>query len=87
MFSISFFASLLDIPIGITSFVIELKICAIAAGIKKYKSIIKKKEKKHGNVVVLAKSKLNIKEVVISKALVDSNTSHDEFAVTNIGLK
>ena len=52
-----------------------------------YKSIIKKKEKKHSNVVVLAKSKLNIKEVVISKALVDSNTSHDEFAVTNVGLK
>ena len=34
--SISAFASI-DIPIGITSSVIELKTCAIAAGIKKYK--------------------------------------------------
>ena len=33
--SISVFASLLGIPIGITSSVIGLKICAIAAGIKK----------------------------------------------------
>ena len=39
--SIYGFASLIAIPIGITSSVIVLKICAITAGIKKYKSIIK----------------------------------------------
>ena len=44
--SIFAFASLLGIPIEITSFAIELKICAIAAGIKKYTSIIKKKKKR-----------------------------------------
>ena len=38
---------LLGIPIGVTSSALGLKIFAIAAGIKKYKSIIKKKEKKH----------------------------------------
>ena len=43
--SISAFASLIGIPIGITSSAIGLKICAITAGIKKYKSIIKKKKK------------------------------------------
>ena len=43
--SIFAFASLLGIPIGITSSAIESKICAITAGIKKYKSMIKKKEK------------------------------------------
>ena len=42
---ISAFASLLGIPIGFTSSAIVLKICAIAAEIKKYKSIIKKKRK------------------------------------------
>ena len=42
--SISTFASLLGILIGITSSAIGLKICAITAGIKKYKSIIKKEE-------------------------------------------
>ena len=45
--SISAFASLVGIPIGITSSEIGLKICPITAGIKKDKSIIKKKKKKH----------------------------------------
>ena len=36
------FDSLVGIPIGITSSAIGLKICAITAEIKKYKSIIKK---------------------------------------------
>ena len=40
--SISVFAYLLGIPIGITSSVIWLKICGTAAGVKKYKSIISK---------------------------------------------
>ena len=54
--SISAFASLIGIPIGITSSAIGLKICAIAAGIKKYESIIKKK-KKHDKIALLAKTK------------------------------
>ena len=45
--SVSAFASLFGIPIGITSSAIALKICAISAGTKEYKSIIKKKKKKH----------------------------------------
>ena len=44
--SISDFASLIGIPIGITRSLIGLKICAILTGIKKYKSIIKEKKKK-----------------------------------------
>ena len=57
---ISIFAlnSLNGIPIGIMSSAIGLKICAITAIIKKYKSIIKKKKKKHDKMVLLAKSKL-----------------------------
>ena len=43
--SISAFASLVGIPIGITSSATGLKFCAITAGIKKYKSIIKKQKK------------------------------------------
>ena len=39
-------ASLLAIPIGITSSAIGLKTFAVAAWIKKYQSIIKKKKKK-----------------------------------------
>ena len=77
--SISAFASLIGIPIGITSSAIGLKICAITAGIKKYKSMINKKKKKHDKMVSLAKSKLNRIEMLISKSLIDSNICHDEF--------
>ena len=68
--SISAFATLVGIPIGITSPAIKLKISAMTAGIKKYKSIIKKKQKPD-KIVLLAKSKLNSIEVLISKALID----------------
>ena len=64
--SISAFAYLLGIPIGITSFTTGLKNCAIAAGIKKYKSIIKKQKNKHNKTILLAKLKLY--RVLISKA-------------------
>ena len=84
---ISAFDSLLVIPTGITSSAISLKICAIAAWIKKNKSIIKKKKKKHDKIVLLAKSKLNNIEVLNSKALIDSNVSHDEFVLINSVLK
>ena len=78
---------MIGIPIGITSSAIGLKICAITAGIKKYKSIIKKKKKKHDKIVSLAKSELNRIEVLISKSLIDSNISHDEFVLINNVLK
>ena len=78
---------MIGIPIGITSSAIVLKIGAITAGIKKYKSIMKKKKKKHDKIVLLAKSKLNRIEVLISKALIDSNISHDEFVLINNVLK
>ena len=84
---ISAFASLIGIPIGMTSYGIGLKICAITAEIKKYKSIIKKKKKKHDKIVLLAKSKLNSIEVLISKALINSVISHDEFVLINNALK
>ena len=38
-------------------------------------------------MVLLAKFKLNGKEVLISKALVDSNISHDEFVLINKVMK
>ena len=58
--SISAFASLVCVPVGITSSAAGIKICAITAGVKKYKSIIKKKKKKHDKIVLLGKDKLNI---------------------------
>ena len=85
--SISAFASLVRIRIGIASSTIGLKICVIGTGIRKYKLKINKKRKKHEKVVLLVKYKLNNIEDLISKALFDSNISHDEFALINNMLK
>ena len=85
--SLSAFASLFGIPIGITSSAIGLKICVITAEIKKYKSIIQKEKKNHDKIVLLAKSKLNSIGALISQALIDSNISHDEFVLINNMLK
>ena len=71
----------------VTSFAIGLKIFAIIAGIKKYKSIIKKKKKKHGKKVVLAKTKLNSLENLIYKSLIDSYIIHNKFLLMNNELK
>ena len=81
--SISAFASLLVIPIETTRSSIALNIFVIATWIKTYKSIIKKKKKKHHKVVLFAKSKLNIKEVLISKRLINSSIRHDKFILIN----
>ena len=78
---------MIAVSIGIKSSAIELKICAIAAGIKKYKSIIKKKKNKYDEIVLLAKSKLNSIEVLISKASINSVIGHDEFFLINSALK
>ena len=81
--SISAFASLVFVPVGITNSAVGTTICAITARIKKYKSIIKKKKEKHDNIVLLGKYKLNTIEVLISEALIDSYISHDEFILIN----
>ena len=85
--SISAFSSLVGILVGITSSATGFKICAITAGIKEYKSIIKEKKKKHDKIMLLAKSKLTSIEVLISKALIDSIIIHDEFVLINNLLK
>ena len=48
-----------SIPVGIASSAVGLKVCAITAGIKKYKPIVKKKRKKHDKIVLLGKGKLD----------------------------
>ena len=51
---------------------VGLKICAITAGIKMYKSIVKKERIKHDKIISFAKTELNVIEVLISKALIVS---------------
>ena len=63
--SVSAFDSSFGVTIGIKSSAMGLKICAITAAIKKYKSIIKKKKKNQDRIVLLAKSKLSSIEDLI----------------------
>ena len=77
--SISAFVSLVCVPVAITSSAVGIKICAITAGTRKYKSIIKKKKKKHDKIAFLGKDKLNTIEILISKVLIDAYFRHDEF--------
>ena len=60
--SISDFASLVGIPIETTSSAEGLKMCSLTAGIKKYKSIIKKKRTKYDKIVLLKKAKFLYKK-------------------------
>ena len=55
--------------------------------VRKYKSIIKKNKNKHDKIVLLAKSKLNSIEVLLSKSLIDLVVSHDEFVLISNVLK
>ena len=68
---------------GITSSTMGFKTCVMTAGIKKHKSVIKKKKKKHAKIAFFAKSILSSIEVLISKILIDSNISNDEFVLIN----
>ena len=59
----------------------------IPAAVKKYRPIIKRKKKKHDQIVLLGKDKLNAIEVLISKALINSYISHGDFVLVNNALR
>ena len=80
----SAFASLVCVPVGISSSAVGLTIFPITAGIIRYTSIIKKKKKKHDKTILSGKDKLNTIEVLISKALTDSYISQNEFVSVKI---
>ena len=72
--------------VGIASSAATTKICVITAVIKNFKSIIEKR--KHDKIILLAKTKLNTLEILISKALINSNISHAElFSINNVPKK
>ena len=55
--SISAFVSLVFVPVGIASCEVEMKICAITAGIKNHKLIIKKRRRK---ITITQRCQLNL---------------------------
>ena len=52
----------------------------MAGIIKKLLSITRNKKKKHDKIFMLAKSKLNSIETLVSQALIDMEISHEELA-------
>ena len=77
--SIISFASVIDAPARIPSASFTLVFSLTTGIIKKVLKITINKKKKHNKIVMLAKSKLNSIETLISQTLIDFEISHEEF--------
>ena len=79
--SIISFLNIAGVPVGIASASFTL-VFSIAKGIIKILlKITRNKKKKHDNILMLAKSKLNSIEILMSKALNDMEISHEKFTI------
>ena len=77
--SIISFTSIIRAPVGIASTSFTLIFSLTTGIIKKLLNITRNKKKKHDKILMLAKSKLNSIETLISQALIDMDISHEEF--------
>ena len=78
--SITSFTSIAGAPVGITSANFNLIFSLTTGIVKKLLNITRNKKKKHDKILMLAKSKLNsIETLVLSQALIDMETSHEEY--------
>ena len=76
--SICSFTRVAGAPVGIASASFTLIISLNTGIVKKLLNITRKKKKKHDIILMLAKSKLNSTETLISQALIDMEISHEE---------
>ena len=79
--SIISFASAIGVPAGIASVCFTLIFSVTTGIIKKLLNITRKKKKRHDKILMLAKSKLNSIESLISQALNDLDVSYEEFII------
>ena len=77
--SICSFTSVVGAPVGMASASFSLIFSLTTGVVKKFLSITRKKKKKHDKILIMAKSKLNSIETLISQALIDMEISHEEF--------
>ena len=77
--SIISFTSIVGAPVGIASASFTLIFSLTTGIVKKLLNITRNKKKKHDKILMLAKSKLNSIETLISQALIDMDISHEEF--------
>ena len=73
------FTSIIGAPVGIASASFTLIFSLTTGIVKKLLNITRKKKKKHDKIQMLAKSKLNSIDPLISQALIDMDISHKEF--------
>ena len=71
--------SVARIPVGITSASLTLSFSLTTVIVKKLLSITRNKKEKPNKILMLAKSKLSSIEILASQALIDMETSHEEF--------
>ena len=76
--SIISFTSVVGAPVGIASAIFTLIFSQTIAIIKKLLRITRNEKKKHDKILILAKSKLNSIETLVSQALTDMEISHEE---------
>ena len=77
--SIISFTSVIRTSVGIVSACFTLVFSLAAGIIKKLLNMTRKKKKKHDEILILAESKFNSIETLISQALNDLDISHEEF--------
>ena len=77
--SIISFTTAIGAPVGIASARFTLIFSLSTGIIKKLLNITRKKKKKHDKILMLAESKFNSIETLISQALNDLDISHEEF--------
>ena len=76
-FSVALFATVIGAPVVITSASFSLAF-STSTGIKKKLLKIRRNKKKHENIVILAKSKLNSITKLVSQTLIDLKINHEE---------
>ena len=72
-------ASVVGAPVGIASASFTLIFSLTTGIVKKLLNITRNKKKKHDKILMLAKSKLDSIETLVSQALIDMEISHEEF--------
>ena len=72
-------ASVVGAPTGIAEAIFTLILSLVTGITKKLLSTIRNKKKKHDRILMMAKSKLNSIENLISQALIDMEISCEEF--------
>ena len=73
-------ATVVGIPVGIAGASLTVIFTVPTGVIKKLLKVTRKKKKKHNKIIALARSKLNVIEILISRTIIDFDISHEEFS-------